>query len=64
MRWRTTKPTPKPGDVRYIRRFAWLPVEIRDHTVWLERYEATQRLVLGVEEDRWEDIGRDFCVYY
>ena len=39
MRWKTNKP--KPGSIKSMTKFAWLPTRIEDYTVWLEFYSAT-----------------------
>ena len=39
MRWKTRKP--EPGTTRTVAKFAWLPTQIEQYTVWLEFYSAT-----------------------
>lgn len=42
MKWRT----PRCGDRRVVRRFAWLPVRLSaGRTIWLELYWSHQELV-------------------
>lgn len=57
MRWHT-KPRPRNGDTRVIRRFAWWPVKMSDtQVVWLEWYIVEQYFLKGDWEfpDRWYD---------
>jgi hypothetical protein len=56
MRWKTNRPEPKPGEERKVWRFAWLPIEVGDQTVWLERYGVIQRRMAGFEGDYWVDF--------
>ena len=42
MKWKTTRYTPKEGDARIRRKFAWFPTEIRDYTYWLESYQVKE----------------------
>lgn len=45
MRWKT-KPTPKLGDTRWVKKFAWFPVETDSkETVWLESYYVKEQYV-------------------
>jgi hypothetical protein len=46
MRW--SKIDYQEGDVRTVKRFAWIPVEISDTdiVVWWESYYAVERLML------------------
>lgn len=37
MKWEA-KQKPSVGDVRHIRRFAWLPTEVQGYMIWLEFY--------------------------
>jgi hypothetical protein len=55
MRWRTSPPVPKPGDVRTICRFALFPIHIGAETVWLENYAVHQIRMEGVEGVFWAD---------
>ena len=42
MRWKT-KPTPKLGDTRWVKKFAWFPVETDSgESLWLESYYAAK----------------------
>lgn len=47
---------PECGDIRYRRRFAWLPIAMTDgqHRVWLRHYWAVER---------WEYRDHDFFDY-
>jgi hypothetical protein len=41
LRW-TNKPFPTEGAKRKIKRFAWLPVDCGDETIWFETYYELQ----------------------
>lgn len=47
MRWkaRPLKPSPEPGDLRVVKKFAWLPTRIDGCRVWLERYTQVEKLI-------------------
>jgi hypothetical protein len=57
MRWKTSPGVPKAGDFRCRSRFAWMPLQIGDRTVWLERYGYEEEFVFpsgfGVEAGWW-----------
>lgn len=58
MRWRCVPvPTPSENDQRSVRKFAWLPVQIKDHKIWLESYETieiyTKRVVYEEGSIEW-----------
>ena len=61
MKWK--KEHPKKGDRKIVRRFAWIPTEVEDHTVWLETYQTeviygSDVSMLGFnwqEEIDWDD---------
>lgn len=55
MKWKLTKPA--SGSVRTIRKFAWLPVEIEDHKVWLETYETKEVYRKSGSKMRWVEIA-------
>ena len=42
MRWKVNKDKFNEDDVRYIKRFAWLPVVIDEYNVWLSFYFQKQ----------------------
>jgi hypothetical protein len=42
MKWRTNPYRPEEGHARIRRKFAWFPVEIGDHTYWLESYQVKE----------------------
>jgi len=43
MKWLAKKKlSPRLGDERWVRRFAWLPTRIGDYTVWLGFYMQEQ----------------------
>jgi hypothetical protein len=61
MRW-TTQPAPCDGDVREVRRFAFLPVRTHDgRCVWLESYVTVERFTRTVglfgDFSVWETVG-------
>ena len=43
MKWKNT--TPKHGDVRTIKRFAWFPIDAGNITVWLDVVYIDQKYV-------------------
>jgi hypothetical protein len=44
MRWVTPQAeTPRGGDIRHIKRFAWRRTEVGRFTVWLEHYWIAER---------------------
>lgn len=58
MRWRCSPiPFPSENDRRIVRKFAWLPVQIKDHKVWLETYQTVEvyskRMVWADEQAWW-----------
>ena len=54
MKWKTIAPNaPKDGDVRTVRRFAWLPIAVGDYTVWLEVVQIEQ--VYAAADYRFSD---------
>jgi hypothetical protein len=61
MKWRIDTTVPKEGDVRQVRRFAWLPVVAKygaDHyNVWLESYIQVQRYtkLVAIDDEGVED---------
>ena len=58
MRWEIIDNTPKPGDVRFKTKFAFLPTRVlskitdTDHMVWLELYIEEQ--VYVTKHDGWD----------
>ena len=53
------------GDIRTVRRFAWLPVFCKDHIVWFEDYESVQRYCFVAKKSKpdyshftWLEIDR------
>lgn len=58
-------PSPKSGQTRTIKKFAWIPQEISDtdgnrYTVWLEFYNVIQVFVEGQEyvTREWREVER------
>jgi hypothetical protein len=43
------------GDIRYCKKFAFIPVDIdqTDFTVWLEFYWVRQRFHIGLRQSQW-----------
>lgn len=54
MRWEIKDDSPKPGDIRFRTRFAWLPTRVlnkitmTDHMIWLELYLEEQEYIRSV----------------
>lgn len=54
MRWKQhQKPTPKPGDTRFVTKFLLLPVCICGECRWLEKVTIQQRY----RDVAWDDLG-------
>jgi hypothetical protein len=68
MKWKTVKPVPKHGEIRTRRKIAWLPVEVQDHTVWLETYQITEQYVEYRSEhaipSHWRELSKDLLYPY
>jgi hypothetical protein len=61
MRWLAEKPpAPKSGDVRKRNVFAWKPARVGAMTVWLERFEVTERFFApaGGNPGWWSETSR------
>ena len=56
MRWKN-KQEPKLGDVKYKKVFAWLPVDIEGHTVWLEFYGVSMMYMNDHDGRGWFTIS-------
>lgn len=53
------KTTFTEGELRVVRRFAWLPVATNNAWVWLEAYEVLQRLYGSTADTSfWLDLER------
>lgn len=73
MRWKAD-PTPKEGDTRNRRKFAWFPTPIGDEVVWMERYGIEEKYTMTVALDsdtafvypvlEWVEIDRYTLDYY
>lgn len=71
MKWKPKRP-PLEGDIRYITKFAWLPVRAIDlegtlYTVWLETYEQVQvymNLTIGLREYHYKWMPRQNNVLF
>lgn len=59
MRWKT-KPTPNLGETRWVKKFAWFPVETDSgESLWLESYYVKERI--GVRTSLRAEFGS--CEY-
>ena len=54
MRWKT----PKPGDTRVVKRFAFFPICINGEVRWLEMVSIRQRFWIGsvTGNHYWDDM--------
>jgi hypothetical protein len=53
---------PRHGDIKVVRRFAFLPTVVEDHKVWLEFYEYVyQYNRVFSDEGHWSPIKRRSC---
>lgn len=69
------KVSPKIGDIRVIKKFAWLPVEISGITIWWQSYYIKQQYTARVYciydaftandgyEDKWVDIDESINLF-
>lgn len=57
MRWKNEQ-KPSPGDVKYEKVFAWLPVEIEGHTVWLEFYGVSMMYLDTIDTIGWFTMSK------
>ena len=72
MRWKTNKPEPKEGDIRYRNKFAFFPTVVNDYRVWLESYQVTEEFKKIAALDtsyidwklEWVEVSRRTCDYY
>ena len=72
MKWLNPKPEPVLGQTRERFPFAWLPTQVGDYMVWLERYWIEERLSFVCESDEygvhpaegWVEVQRGFPQYY
>ncbi len=72
MRWRVKQKEWVEGSIRKRKPFAFLPVRIGDHMIWLEQYSLTEALKTvavfdeGVvyPELQWVTINKDTLDYY
>jgi hypothetical protein len=62
MKWEIIDKSPKPGDIRFVTKFAWFPTRVlskltnTDHMIWLELYIEEQ-------EYKYTRIGWDSPSY-
>ena len=68
MRWRCVPvPPPSENDRRIVRKFAWLPIQIKNIKVWLETYQTTEVYTKRMLWDEgnawwiyeWRELGPD-----
>lgn len=65
MRWRVAEePMPNGGDTRTRWVFAWKPVRVGNHMVWLSGYEIHERFFepRGGQNGWWSETGRNCIV--
>jgi hypothetical protein len=69
MRWEIKRQEePKPGDVRFKTRFAWLPTRVlskitmTDHMMWLQLYVEEQEYIRSVHHNEivseWHTVSK------
>lgn len=73
MRWKADS-TPKEGDTRNRRKFAWFPTLVGDYIVWLERFGIEEKYMATLAFDTdakmtypvvmWVEINRYTLDYY
>jgi len=72
MKWKTKRTLPTEGYARYRRKFAWFPVEIGDHTHWLESYQVKEVYTYrkrptkagSIMQYGWDEVERTELVLY
>lgn len=72
MKWLNPKPKPVIGDIRGRFPFAWLPTQVDQYIVWLERYWIKEQLTMISQIDEgevypvegWVEIDRGVPVHY
>lgn len=57
MRWKNEQ-KPMPGDVKYEKVFAWLPVDVEGHTVWLEFYGVSMMYMDVIDGRGWFTMSK------
>lgn len=68
MRWEIIDKKPKPGDVKFKTKFAWLPTKVlskvtmTDHIIWLELYIEEQEYIRSVHYNKivseWTTVAK------
>ena len=56
MMWTINRKEHQAGEIRYIKRFAWLPIRAGAEVRWLEKVYIEQRLWESWHEIGWENI--------
>jgi len=59
MKWKAD-PTPKVGDIRKWRVFAWRKTKVGDYWVWLETYQVTEEWCVHIPVDVWDGPRRSW----
>lgn len=53
----------KYGDTRYVNRFAWLPIKIKETTIWLEKYQVLEAYIGSTYNVVVDGKNINFVVY-
>lgn len=51
----------KHEDTRVVRKFAWFPVDMDDHRVWLEFYWEKEIFISSGMYEAWLSLKRSYC---
>lgn len=64
MRWKK-KQRILAATERRVPKFAWLPTDVEDHVVWLERYIVVQKYIINhYNQGSWRTMSKHLAVYY
>lgn len=71
MKWKH-EVQPQLGDIRKVKKFAFLPTKCNEYTVWLETYESVEKYCrdfVYFDEghhaiDRWREVARNELYFY
>ena len=66
MKWKVQESkTPKNGETRTRRVFAWKKTRVGDYYVWLETYQITEKYFVSVGGNQawWYEISRETLDY-
>ena len=60
MKWKVSE-SPKNGEIRTRRVFAWRKTKVKDYWVWLETYQITEKYFVsaGGVHAWWSETNRD-----